>query len=67
MYTMSPDAHPIVDRHPGHRQVVFVAGLSGHGFKMTPALGEAAADLATAGRTSAGVGFLALDRPGLRR
>ena len=33
MYTMSPDEHFIVDRHPQHPQVAFAVGLSGHGFK----------------------------------
>jgi sarcosine oxidase len=67
MYTMSPDAHFIVDRHPEHRQVVFAAGLSGHGFKFTSVLGKALADLACDGRTELPIGFLGLDRPGLGR
>lgn len=41
MYTMTPDAHFVVDRHPEHPQVTFAAGLSGHGFKFTCVLGEA--------------------------
>ncbi len=40
MYTMSPDEHFIVDRHPEIPQVVFCAGLSGHGFKFSPVLGR---------------------------
>jgi glycine/D-amino acid oxidase-like deaminating enzyme len=40
MYTMSNDGHFIVDRHPAHSNVVFAAGLSGHGFKFAPVLGE---------------------------
>jgi monomeric sarcosine oxidase len=62
MYTMSPDAHFLVDRHPAHPQVCFAAGLSGHGFKFTGVLGEALADLAIDGRTSLPVGFLGTDR-----
>src|SRR5262249_26151831 len=31
-YTMSPDEHFLVDRHPPHDNVFIVAGLSGHGF-----------------------------------
>ncbi|RMG16746.1 MAG: N-methyl-L-tryptophan oxidase [Planctomycetota bacterium] len=46
LYTRSEDEHFIVDRHPLHPQVVFAAGLSGHGYKFAPALGEALADLA---------------------
>jgi sarcosine oxidase len=66
LYTMSPDEHFVVDRHPAHPQVIFAAGLSGHGFKMTPALGEALAGLAIDGSTALPVAFLGAGRPGLR-
>jgi len=61
-YTMSPDENFIVDRHPDHPQVVFAAGLSGHGFKFTPVLGQALADLALDGSTELPIDFLALNR-----
>jgi sarcosine oxidase len=61
-YTLSPDEHFIVDRHPAHPQVVFAAGLSGHGFKFTPVLGEVLADLAIDGKTKQPIGFLAINR-----
>ena len=66
MYTLTPDQHFVVDVHPQHRQVAFVAGLSGHGFKFTPVLGEALADLALNGRTSLPIGFLSATRPALQ-
>lgn len=66
MYTMSPDAHFVIDRHPDFPQTAFAAGLSGHGFKFTGVLGEVLADLVLDGRTSLPVGFLAANRPGLR-
>jgi len=66
MYTMTPDEHFVVDRHPSHPQVVFAAGLSGHGFKFAPVLGEALADLALDGRTDLPIGFLNCSRAGLR-
>jgi len=66
MYTMTPDCHFVVDRHPAHAQVVFAAGLSGHGFKFTNVLGEALADLALDGATRLPIGFLSLERPALR-
>jgi sarcosine oxidase len=62
MYTMSPDAHFLVDVHPRHPQVSFVAGLSGHGFKFAPVLGEALADLAMTGRSDLPIEFLNLKR-----
>jgi sarcosine oxidase len=66
MYTMSPDEHFVVDRHPKHPQVVFAAGLSGHGFKFTSALGEALVEMSLDGRTTSPVEFLGCGRAGLR-
>ena len=65
LYSMSADEHFIVDRHPEHGQVVFAAGLSGHGFKFTSVLGSILADLAMAGETSLPIEFLRHDRPAL--
>lgn len=62
MYTMSPDQNFYVDRHPEHEHVSFAAGLSGHGFKFAPVLGEAVVDLALAGRSALPVGFLSCER-----
>ncbi len=45
MYTFSPDEHFIVDRHPEHEGVVFAAGMSGHGFKFAPVLGDQLVEL----------------------
>ena len=62
LYTMSPDEHFIVDRHPADPRIVFAAGLSGHGFKFTPVLGQALAELATEGVTRQPTAFLSLGR-----
>jgi len=61
-YTMSPDEHFIVDRSPLDPNVVFAAGLSGHGFKFTSVLGETLAELAMNGTTGLPVEFLSLAR-----
>ncbi len=66
LYTMSRDEHFIVDRHPGHPQVAFAAGLSGHGFKFTSVLGEILAGVALEGASGLPIGFLSCERPGLR-
>jgi monomeric sarcosine oxidase len=50
LYPMSADEHFILDRLPGRPHAAVLAGLSGHGFKFAPVLGEAAADLVL-GRT----------------
>lgn len=47
MYTMSPDSHFIIDRCEQDPRIVYAAGLSGHGFKFTAALGEVLAEMAT--------------------
>lgn len=62
LYTLSPDQHFIIDRHPEHANVVFAAGFSGHGFKFCPVVGEALADLAINGSTDLPIGFLGLQR-----
>src|SRR5690606_8416956 len=50
LYTVTPDHHFVVDRHPQSERVVYAAGLSGHGFKFATVLGEVLADLATEGQ-----------------
>ncbi len=61
-YSMSPDEHFIIDRHPEHRRVCFAAGLSGHGFKFASVLGEAMATLASDEELPAEFDFLSIDR-----
>lgn len=62
LYTLSPDRNFLVDRHPEHGNVVFAAGLSGHGFKFASILGEILSDLALTGKTTLPVDFLSCDR-----
>lgn len=62
MYTMSPDEHFIIDRHPEHANVVVAAGFSGHGFKFAALVGSVLADLAVDGATREGVEFLRWSR-----
>lgn len=66
LYTLTPDQHFIVDRHPAWPNVLFGAGFSGHGFKFTPVIGETLCELVTKGGTRHPVEFLSLARPGLR-
>jgi len=61
LYTMTPDGHFIVDRHPRYEQVLFGAGFSGHGFKFAPVIGEVLADLALEGKTAQPADFLRLE------
>jgi monomeric sarcosine oxidase len=66
LYTMSPDGHFVIDVHPEWPQVGLAAGLSGHGFKFAPVLGEALADLTLEGKTALPVGFLNGRRTAIR-
>lgn len=49
---MSPDGLPILDASAGPDGLVVIAGLSGHGLTLAPALAEAAAELALTGSSS---------------
>ena len=51
LYTMTPDEHFIIDRHPEYAQVVFGAGFSGHGFKFSTLIGRILCDLVLEGKT----------------
>lgn len=61
-YTQSLDSNFIVDRFPQSKNVVFAAGLSGHGFKFASVLGEILTDLAIDGETSHPIEFLGIKR-----
>jgi sarcosine oxidase len=49
-YENSPDGNLIIDRHPHAKNVWLVGGGSGHGFKLSPAIGEMAANAILAGK-----------------
>ena len=66
MYTMTPDEDFIIDRHRDHSNVVYAAGLSGHGFKFAPIIGSILADLVEKGETEEPIDFLAASRPSIR-
>lgn len=46
LYTLTPDYHFVLDRHPSHPRILIAAGFSGHGFKFAPVVGECLAALA---------------------
>lgn len=51
LYTVSPDAGFIIDRHPGSERVIVASCCSGHGFKHSAAIGEILCDFATGGQS----------------
>jgi sarcosine oxidase len=62
LYSLTPDGHFVVDRHPEHARLILCGGFSGHGFKFAPVIGEIAADLALEGTSRHDIGFLSLQR-----
>ena len=51
LYTSTRGSRFVIDRHPGHDSVLIVSACSGHGFKHSPAIGEAAAQWLTVGKS----------------
>ena len=51
LYTNTRGSRFVIDRHPEHDQVLLVSACSGHGFKHSPAIGEAVAQLVIEGRS----------------
>lgn len=63
LYDITPDWHPIMGALPGVEGLYCVAGTSGHGFKLGPAVGEMVADLITNGeRPEAEINMFGLSR-----
>jgi sarcosine oxidase len=62
IYTVTPDRHFLIGRHPDVEHVAVAAGFSGHGFKFAPTVGEILADLAESGTTKWDIGMFRFDR-----
>jgi monomeric sarcosine oxidase len=62
LYTMTPDEHFVIDRHPAYPHVSFGAGFSGHGFKFGILIGRILADLATKGETPYDISLFSVKR-----
>ncbi len=50
LYAITPDWHPIIDRLPAIEGVYCAVGFSGHGFKMSPIVGQLMAELIVDGQ-----------------
>jgi glycine/D-amino acid oxidase-like deaminating enzyme len=50
LFTTTPDWHPILDAVPGVGGLYCAIGFSGHGFKLSPAIGKAMAELVIEGQ-----------------
>jgi sarcosine oxidase subunit beta len=50
LYGITPDWHPILDRLPGIHGAYCAVGFSGHGFKLSPTVGQLMAELIVDGQ-----------------
>ncbi len=62
MYTLTPDEHFVIGRHPRAPRVVLAGGFSGHGFKFAPAVGDAVAALLADAEPALALDLFAPDR-----
>jgi sarcosine oxidase len=62
LYTMTPDEHFVIGKHPQFESCTVACGFSGHGFKFASVVGEVLADLAVDGVTRHPIGLFAPER-----
>lgn len=63
MYTLTPDAQAVIGPVEGVAGVIVASGFSGHGFKLSPSIGEGVAQMVCGEAVSAfDVGFFAPER-----
>ena len=53
LYTQTPDSHPVIDRVDGVDGLYICTGFSGHGFKLSPAVGLLVSELVLDGKAGA--------------
>lgn len=64
MYTVTPDRGFVIDAHPELEHVTLVSPCSGHGFKHSPAIGEALAQHLLDGASTIDLSAFSIDRFG---
>jgi len=62
IYDDTPDFHPILDKLPGYDGLYCAAGFSGHGFKLSPSVGQWMTQLILTGTKPDDMQHFALDR-----
>lgn len=62
IYTTTPDSAFVIDWHPDDGRILIVSPCSGHGFKHSAAIGEAAAQCITTGMSDIDLSAFALSR-----
>lgn len=64
MYTIAPDEHFVLGRHPANDAVIVASPCSGHGFKFASVIGDMLADMATGRETAFDISWWGLQRFG---
>lgn len=62
MYTLTPDENFVLDCIPGHPNIVFGIGFSGHGFKMAPVVGRILGEMVLGEKLSYDVSSMSVKR-----
>jgi sarcosine oxidase len=62
LFTNTPDEHFVLDRLPGHPEVLVASPCSGHGFKFASVIGEILADLIITGSTRMNLSLFRYER-----
>jgi monomeric sarcosine oxidase len=62
LYTMTPDEHWVIDKHPQYPHIVFAGGCSGHAFKFSTLIGKILTDLALTGETPHDISLFKVSR-----
>ena len=62
IYTMTPDKHQIIDRHPLYPNIAIGAGFCGSGFKMAPITGKILADMVLNEEIAYDISMLSMSR-----
>jgi sarcosine oxidase len=62
LYTVTPDFAFLIDVHPDSSRIILASPCSGHGFKHSPAVGEALSEIVTAGASRLDLGAFSLRR-----
>lgn len=62
LYTMTPDEHFLIDKHPAYPHIVFAGGCSGHAFKFSNLIGSILTDLALNGTTKHNLSLFSVSR-----
>jgi sarcosine oxidase subunit beta len=62
IYDDTPDYHPVLDRLPGYEGLYCAAGFSGHGFKLSPVVGQWMAQFVLTDKKPGDMQHFAFDR-----